>query len=232
MSIHDGHRQRLRKRFEDEGLDNFTEHQVLELMLFYCIPRSDTNVIAHYLLDRFKNLKGVLEAPVQELKKVPGVGEKAALFLSILNSFVRYYQVKNVSKRKRINTSEDAWGYLKDYFSGRRNETVFLLCLDAKCDVLACLEVGEGSVNSAAVPIRRIVEMALGANASSVILAHNHPSGLAIPSGEDVQTTKRLAMALQAVDVVLADHIVVADNDYTSLVKVKLYHPNTEYVLI
>jgi DNA repair protein RadC len=127
-----------------------------------------------------------------------------------------------------ILSTVDACGkYLVPYFQSRRNETVFLLCLDAKCKVLCCKELGEGSVNSAAVPIRRIVEVALGANATSVVLAHNHPSGLAIPSGEDVQTTRRVAIALNAVEITLADHIVVADDDYVSLAQSGLYRPES-----
>ena len=232
MSIHNGHRQRLKERFKKEGLDHFEQLQVLELMLFYCIPRKDTNEIAHRLLDRFGSVAKVVEAPVEELRKVPGVGENAAVFLSLLNDFGRYHKVNRVKNMGGLKSVEECGTYLAPYFKGRRNEIVFLLCLDAKCDVLCCREVGEGSVNSAAIPIRRIVEMALGANATSVVLAHNHPSGLAIPSGDDVQTTKRVAMALRAVDIELADHIVVADEDFVSLVDSKLYSPHTEYALI
>ena len=109
------------------------------------------------------------------------------------------------------------------YFIGRPKETVYLLCMDAKCKVLCCREVGTGSVNSAGVSVRKIVETALGVNATTVILAHNHPSGLALPSGDDVMTTRRIAAALQAVEIVLADHIVIADEDYVSLVQSGLY---------
>lgn len=232
MSIHDGHRQRLRKRFKKEGLDDFEQLQVLELMLFYCIPRKDTNEIAHRLLDRFGSVSKVVEAPVEELRKVPGVGENAAVFLSLLNAFGRYQQVNRVTDMDILTSIDRCGAYLVPFFEGRRNETVFLLCLDAKCKVLCCREVGEGSVNSAAISIRKIVEMALGANATSVVLAHNHPSGLAIPSGDDVQTTKRLAVALRAVEIELADHIVVADGEFVSMVESELYSPNTEYALI
>ena len=100
---------------------------------------------------------------------------------------------------------------------------MYLLCLDAKGKVLCCQMVGEGSVNSAGVPIRRVVEIALAANATTVVLAHNHPSGLALPSYEDIATTKRLAVALNAVDITLADHIVVADGDHVSLVQSGYY---------
>ena len=115
--------------------------------------------------------------------------------------------------------------YLVPRFFGRRNETVFILCLDAKCKGLGCVDVGEGSVNSAGVPVRRIVETALAYNATTVILAHNHPSGLALPSGEVVQTTHRVAAALNAVEISLADHIVVADDDFVSIVLSGYYRP-------
>ena len=233
MSIHDGHRQRLKNRFLTEGLDNFEELQVLELLLFYCIPRQDTNPIAHRLLEHFGSFAQVMEASPEELKKVPGVGDSVATFLSFVTSAGRYYSVKQQNADVKILSDLETCGkYLIPYFRSRRNETVFLLCLDAKCKVLGCKEVGEGSVNSASVPIRRIVEMALGMNATSVVLAHNHPSGLAIPSGEDVQTTRRLAMALDTVDITLADHIVVADDDYVSMAQSGLYRPGSCSVIV
>ena len=104
-------------------------------------------------------------------------------------------------------------------FFGRTRETVFLLCLDAKCKVLCCKEIGEGSVNTASISVRKVVETALAANATTVVLAHNHPSGIAVPSNEDIQTTQRIAAALSAVEIHLADHIVVADGDYVSMVQ-------------
>lgn len=226
MSIHDGHRQRLKNRFLKEGLDNFEELQVLELLLFYCIPRQDTNPIAHSLLDHFGSLAQVLEAPAAELKKVPGVGDSVATFLSLVSAAERYHRVSRIASTDILTSIEACGDYLVPRFHRRRNETVFMLCLDAKCKVLCCKEVGEGSVNSAAVPIRRIVEMALGANATSVVLAHNHPSGVALPSDEDVHTTRRLAMALSAVEITLIDHIIVADGDYVSLCQSGYYHPD------
>ena len=116
-----------------------------------------------------------------------------------------------------LPTLENCAAYLMPHFFGRKLETVFLLCLDAKCKVLCCKEVGQGGTNSTGISIRKIVETAIGVNASTVVLAHNHPSGLAVPSPEDIQTTRRIAQALQAVDIVLADHIVIADDDYVSI---------------
>jgi len=225
MSIHDGHRQRLKDRFCNEGLDNFDEHQVLELLLFYCIPRVDTNPIAHALLDRFGSLSQVLEAPVEELERVRGIGHNAAVFLSLVTAAGRYYRINCAAREVMMKSVADCGRYLLPFFHGRRNETVYIMCLDAKCKVLSCKEVGEGSVNSASVPIRRIVEMALAANSTSVVLAHNHPSGVAVPSDADVQTTRRVAAALDAVEIILVDHIVVADDDFVSVVQSGFYRP-------
>ena len=218
ISIHKGHRERIKKRFLEEGLDSFTDIQVLELLLFYVIPRRDTNPIAHALLSRFGSLTQVLEASVEELKKVEGVGHEAAVFLHLIPASGRYYLVDKTMQCKILNTIDQCGQYLVPFFFGRQVETVFLLCLDAKCKVLCCREVGEGSVNSAGISVRKIVEMALAANATSVVLAHNHPSGVAIPSDEDIFTTHRVAAALRAVDVQLVDHIVVADDDYVSMI--------------
>lgn len=230
MAMHDGHRQRLKERFRLEGLDNFDEVQVLELLLFYCIPRVDTNPLAHRLLERFGSLSQVMETPAAELERVEGMGSNAATFLNLITSVGRYYLVNRSAQNTILNTTEKCGHYLCSHFYGRRNETVFLLCLDAKCKLLCCREIGEGSVNSASISVRRIVETALAANATSVVLAHNHPSGIATPSAEDVLTTRRLATALQTVEVVLADHIVVADDDFVSLVQSGLHDPwNREF---
>ena len=232
MSIHDGHRERLKERYRQEGLDNFDEVNALELLLFYCVPRQDTNPIAHRLLDHFGSFTRVLEAPREELEKVPGVGKNVATYLKFTMDMMRYYMTKNQNEVEILNDMNEVGNYLLPRFLGRDKETVFLLCLDGKCKVLCCKEVGEGSVNSAAISVRKIVEVAMGCNATSVVLAHNHPSGFAVPSDEDKQTTHRLACALQAVDIILADHIVVADGNFVSMRQSREYSPDVDYVVL
>ena len=226
MSIHDGHRQRLKDRFLRDGLDGFTETQILELLLFYAIPMKDTNPLAHRLLDKFGSLARVLDAPVEKLMQVDGVSSHTATLLKLGKAMGRCYEIsKVVGDDTPIRTVEDCAGYMQAYFRDRKNEMVVLLALDAKLKVLECREIGEGSVNYASVPIRRVVEMALESGASMVVLAHNHPSGIATPSGDDIYTTRRLAVALQSVDIQLVDHIVVADGDYVSMVQSGYYNP-------
>lgn len=226
MSIHKDHRQRVRKKFEEHGLDMFEEHEALELLLFYAIAQKDTNELAHNLIKRFGSFVKVLDAPVAELEKVDGMGHNMALYLKLLRETFRYYGIhKKREKDDILNDINDCGKYLVDFFDARSVETVYLLGLDAKRKVLCCREVAKGSVNAAAVSVRKIVEIALSENLTSVILAHNHPSGLALPSPEDLHTTKRVAQALSAVDIKLADHIIVCEKDYVSLVHSGIYNP-------
>jgi DNA repair protein RadC len=225
MGMHEGHRQRLKDRFRKEGLDNFSDINVLELLLFYCIPRMDTNPIAHRLLDHFGSLPLVLDATPEELAKVPGVGENVATFLSLMTAVGRFYRVKSIKEEAILSTIEECGEYLSAFFFGKENETVYMLCLDAKCKVLCCKKVGEGSINSANIPVRRIVEMALAANATTVVLAHNHPSGLAIPSIDDIRTTHKIAAALETVEITLSDHLVISNDEYVSIAQSRYYSP-------
>ena len=187
---------------------------------------------AQALLDHFGSLPQVLEAPIEELEKISGIGTNAAALLTLIPQISRYYMVNRAEQNVILNTTEKCGQYLMPYFIGRRNETVFLLCLDAKCKALCCKEVVEGSVNAASISIRRIVETALGANATTVVLAHNHPSGVALPSAEDIQTTLLLADALRTVEICLADHVVVSDADFVSLAQSGYYTPRGSQVRI
>lgn len=217
MSIHDNHRQRVKNRYENYGLDMFDEHQALELLLFYCVPRRDTNEIAHKLIQRFGSFGQVLDAPMKELEKVDGVGHSVALYLKLLRDTQRYYSIHHEQEAAILRDLNECGNYLRNYFDGYTFEAVYMLGLDAKCKVLCCREVGRGNVNSTAVSVRKIVDMALAENVTSVVLAHNHPSGVALPSHEDIQTTHKIRRALEAIDVVLADHMIISGNDFVSM---------------
>ena len=214
--VHDGHRARIKQRFLRHGLDNFDDHSVLELLLFHSVPRRDTNVLAHELINRFGSLAEVFDAPVEELLKVDGLGEASALLIKLMPQLSRRYLISRTAPDKQLNSSRQAGEYITPYFFGERDEVVYLVCLDAKCKVLACKMMFRGSVNSAAINVRRLVETALSFNSTSVVLAHNHTSGIPTPSLEDISSTRRISEALGAVDIALTDHIVVADSDFVS----------------
>lgn len=217
MSIHEGHRGRLKKRFLEYGLESFEDHSVLELLLFYALPRSDVNPIAHALINKFGSLAAVFDAPLEELARVPGIGVNAAEYIKLIPQVSRRYLMSRASFDDILDSTKKAGAYLLPRFYAERDEIVYLVCLDAKCKVLNCKLLFRGSVNSAGVSIRKIVENALVYNSTSVIIAHNHTSGIAVPSEEDKITTRRIQEALRAVDITLSDHIIVADDDFVSL---------------
>lgn len=216
MSIHDGHR----KRFKGEFLarpDSFPDHKLLELLLFYANPRGDTNPTAHLLMERFGSLSGVLDALPEELQKVPGVGEHTVTLLKAAKEIGGRYLSSRGNMDEVIRGTGDIYEHLKDNFYGARNECIFLLCLDGKGKILGTRKIGEGNVNAAEVTTRGVVEAALALNASQVVLAHNHPSGLAIPSDEDKATTRYLMGVLKSVNVTLVDHVIFSDGDMVSM---------------
>lgn len=216
MGLHDGHRKRLIQRFLEEGLDNFEPHNVLELLLFYAIPRKDTNELAHRLIDTFGDLNGVFDAPVEALLQVEGVGENTAALLKLMPQMARTYFAGS-RKEVILDSADKAAAYFVPHFIGRTEEVVQLVCVDAKSRVTAHQIIHRGSVNVAEANIRKIVNIALHNNAVGVILAHNHPGGMALPSPEDVDTTRSIKSALQPMGIVLMDHIIVAGEDSVSL---------------
>ena len=217
MGIHDGHREKMRRRFRETGLEGFADHEALELLLYYAIPRRDTNPIAHALMDRYDSLSAVLNAPVEDLQKVEGIGESAAVLLSLVARISRKARLADAAQETVLNSSERAGTYLLERFSGETREQVYLLCLDRKGKLLACKRLADGDVASADLNIRKVVETALLTSASAAILSHNHPSGVALPSADDEAATRQVRDALRTIGVELVDHIIVADRDFVSM---------------
>ena len=214
---HTGHRERMKAEFLARGLEGWPDHRVLELLLFYTIPQGDVNDLAHELVERFGSLAGVLDASVEELKKVKGVGDHTAVFLRMLPAVLGRYQGARTRLSAIINSPEEAYAWLEPYFFGARNEMVYVLCLDGKRQVLGVRKVAEGSIELAEVNTRRIAEEAIGLRAAQIYVAHNHVSNLAIPSQADWLTTDTLRGALSPIGIELIDHLVFVDGDMVSL---------------
>lgn len=227
-----GHRQRVKARFLKEGMENFDETHALELLLFYAIPRIDTKPIARRLLDTFGSFADVLDADIESLQKVKGVGPSVAAYLRTIHEAERYYQISRGKKRTRLDDLNMCGEYLVNYFHGITRETVYLLCLDSQCGVLCCREVGSGDVVSANLSTRDVVEVALSAGAASVVLAHNHPGGYSEPSEQDLIVTKRICATLASVGVIMVDHIIVADGDFVSMVQSGHFVPQDYRLLL
>lgn len=216
MGVHDGHRARLKERFLEHGLDSFNELNALELLLFYAIPRRDTNIIAHRLMERFGSLNGVMDASFHQLCEVEGVGENAALLIRLIPELMRKSEISATEDMVCIKSSKDAGRYLVPRFLNIKEEHILMLCLDARKRIISCVELSSGVVDAAETSVRKVVETALRYRASSAILSHNHPDGFALPSKEDDHMTIEIYKSLKLVGVTLEDHIVVAGKDFVS----------------
>lgn len=218
MSLNDGHRERLRRRFSKEGLDHFEPHEVLELLLFYAIPRANVNHIGHRLINRFGSLSGVFNAKYEELLTVEGIGEQAALLLKMVPSVCRRYLLSNIQDKGIVPLSNSALAheYAAPHFIGRTVETLYVICLNNSGVPVECCYISEGTINATQVDMRKIVEAVVRNNAVAAILCHNHPDGLARPSPEDIAVTRKASEILESIGVVLLDHLILVDGDFVS----------------
>ncbi len=213
---HDKHRERVRKRFLENGLDGFEYHEALEMYLYYALPRKDTNPLAHRLIDSFGSFSAVFDSPVDVLIST-GISENTAVLLKLLPELSRLYlEDKHNSHHKIIDFSR-LGDYILNKFTGREYECCVLLLTDAKGKELFNGVVAKGSLTATDLPARQIVDYAMRYHARNAVIAHNHPSGVALPSSEDIEATLNLARVLKTVGVNLVDHLIVADNDYIAL---------------
>lgn len=233
MSEFIGYQKRAVEHFREQGLQTLDEAHVLELLLFFADQPKTVYQLSHALMGHFGSLEKVMNAPMEMLESVPGMDQRTAMLISLAGQIGRYCQTQHGADTSgTLRNTRACAEYLRPFFAGQRNEKVYLFCLDSKASVICCREIEEGSVCSANVPIRKIMEIVLSLNAVSVILAHNHPGGLPYPSTDDIVTTKRIAVALDGIDVVLADHIIFADGDYISLAKAGYYRPDECKMLV
>jgi len=214
--VHEGHRERVKNRFLKEGLDGFEDHQILELLLFFSIPRKDTNELAHTLIKKYGSLSAVFEADPADLMSTPGIGRNSAILLNLIPSLARIYFKDKWGHKPKLNSTTKAGEYLVSLFSGRLYEVFYVICLDAQNRVNHACLVHQGTIDQAPVYPRVIVEAVLRHQAHSVILAHNHPGGTLEPSQADINVTRKIAAALETISVRVLDHIIVADGRYFS----------------
>lgn len=214
---HSGHRSRMREKYLKSGLDVFAPHEVLELLLYYAIPYKNTNDIAKRLIDRFGSLSAVLDAPIDSLVDA-GLTENQAIYLRLFPDITRaYYIEKYESDDGPVDFDRLPEYILRKFIGFTSQERVMLMLLDTKGREVFCGFISEGNFETTRLSIRKIIRLAMNYGADSAILAHNHPSGVALPSPEDMRTTKYLSEALAMVDVRLIDHFIVANDECTSL---------------
>lgn len=213
---HTGHRQRLRQRFIENGLENFQDHEVLELLLFYCLPRKNTNELAHKIMSEFKSLDYLFESNPQDISRRCGVSENTAVFLSLFAPVARRYSIEKCREKPLLNSSSIAGQYAVSLFIGKQYENFYVICLDAQNRVNYADCVHHGTINEATVYPRLIIESALKYQANSVMLAHNHPGGTLKPSNADIEVTQKIGAALKHISIQVVDHLIVGGNKYFS----------------
>ena len=227
-NIHEGHRDRMRNRYLQEGADGMASHEILEILLYGTIPRGDTNEIAHHLLDEFGSISNLIEADSHEIAKTAGVGIKSAVFLSLLHELVLRYEREKLEQKPTLTSIPRSVDYCNALLAFRPRECFYAICLDSRRKIIHTSKISEGTVNDAAVSPRLVVEKALRYKATGILLCHNHPSGNVKPSYEDIILTNQLKSMLEPLGVQVVDHIIIGENQYFSFFENDMLRSNSK----
>ena len=232
---HYGHRIRLRERVRKEGLDNFQDYQVLEYALSFVLPYKDTNPIAHELIAKFGSLSAVLEADEENLQEVKGISEVSAQFLTSILKIYGSYEKEKVNKNGSIKNPEEAYEHVKSFFAGKLIEEIYLVSLLPNNKIVKTERISQGTNSQASITIRKITDAISRNKVNNIIIAHNHPKGIAEPSIEDDNLTKALVLSLSLNDSFLLDHVIVGEDgfySYRQSGKIDKYRESIKDVLI
>lgn len=220
MGTHDKHRERLRANFLATGLKGKTDHQILELLLTYIIPRIDVNPIAHELIDRFGSLAGVLDADISDLVKTRNITEYGAVLLKLIPELSATYYESKFKDRVVLDTYEKTKAYMIPKLAPEKNEVFYALCLDTHLHLIRAVLHSEGLTEKANINIRNLVNDILKTGAYQVILVHNHLSGSVEPSTADINATNKIKDALKLLDIKVLDHLIISGDKCTNLASI------------
>jgi DNA repair protein RadC len=204
------------ERFKKHGLDDFQGHDVVELLLSLILPQKNAESLSRSLSVKFDGFRGVLDAPIGQLKSVEGVDDKSTVLIKLVKEAACFYLKERIISKNIIKNRQDIINYLNMSLSSERNEKFAAIFLNSKNEIIDIETIHEGTTDQIVVYPRRVIESALKFNASSIIFVHNHPSGDVSPSYADFLLAKRLSSATSAVDIVIHDHIIIGKNTYFS----------------
>ncbi len=211
-----GHRQRLRDKYLDQGLDAFTDSEVIELLLTLATPRADTKPMARAALARFGGLRGVLEAEAAQLMEIPGLGRKNILGLKLVHDVARRFLRERLLGRDFLESPREVFDYLYHALRDKKTEAAQVIFLDARNGVMAIEEPFPGGPSNGLIDVAVILRRALEIGAAGLVLVHNHPSGRVAPSADDERVTRNLVFGAKAVGIKPVDHLIVGENRYYS----------------
>lgn len=221
-----GHRERVRKKFLENGFNGLEDYEVLELLLFYVIPRKDTKAIAKELIKRFKTLANVLKADTLELKTINGLGDVAITFLKMIGALpARIYkdELKNQKlikdDKNKITDKEVLLSFLRNKIGYEDVEKFYVIYLSSSNEVIAFEESSSGTLDRSSIYPREIYKRVIMENAKSIIIAHNHPSGNTCPSKCDIDITNEIAKGLKNFGALLLEHIIITRDSYFSFLE-------------
>lgn len=217
-NIHKGHRERVRSKYLRVGFDGFSDHEVLEFLLFYCNAQQDTNEIAHRLINTFGTLDAVFNASVEDLMKIKGIGDRSALLIKFIADLMNS-QLSGFDSRRPLDSSDEMAAHMLPLLESLRVETTFIMALDEERKLIRVIKVGEGSFDSTPISIPQVTRVLVSCGAASAVIFHNHPAGTALPSVNDIRITKQVQLALESVGIEFIDHIIYSnkDRDYISM---------------
>ncbi|MEE1321957.1 MAG: JAB domain-containing protein [Acutalibacteraceae bacterium] len=218
INVHSGHRQRMREKFFQQGIDGFDDHEVLEMLLYYVLPQRNTNSIAHDLINHFGSFSAVLEADTESLVSRPYVSENAAFLIKFMLPVYNRYIKSVTEQKKKFDTTDDIVAYLRSKYVGNTHESVYALFFDAEGNLIVSKKINDGDISSSFFDLRKLASAALETKATSVIISHNHPHGVALPSREDVAITQKAFDLLKSLKVKLSDHIILTETAHFSMV--------------
>lgn len=217
-----GHRRRLRERFHAVGRRGLADHEMLELLLSYAVPRRDTKPLAKALLRSFGSFSAVLDQPPEKIEAVAGIGPDSSVLVKLVRSCVERYFERRVMKARRIGSADDIARFVRAHLSPEQRECVMLLCLNDENRLIHYATVAEGTANRVALYPREVVREALLHNATGLILVHNHPACGAAPSEHDHRMTKRIQELAAQLEIRFLDHLVVGQDRTFSLLTGKV----------
>lgn len=216
-NVHEGHRARMREDFRVRGFSGWQDHQVLEYLLQWCKPRVDTNETAHDLINACGGFANVFKADKKQLTGVYKVGENTAEYIHMLGEFLHYYNSVRFNTNRYVLDIDSVMEYMLDLFDGAEREYCYMICLNKRREVLHCTNICEGGFDSMDIDVSKIIHMAVKSDASYIVLAHNHPSGIAKPSDSDIVTTRTISNVLSPAGIKVWDHIIVAGGKCVSI---------------